>query len=182
MKEFKYFLLTEYEEEEAYLREKHKQGYKLVKVSLPGIYEFVSCTPEDYVYRLDFNPQSKENKSAYIQMFQDYGWEYLQDMNEYSYFRKKADETKEEENHIFCDNESKLDMLQRIIQKRFLPIIVLFLCCFVPQFTNLFYKESPLMYGLMTFFILLLLLWIYLMIRVLSGYQCLKKKYERVEK
>lgn len=178
MKELKYFLLTEYEEEEAYLREKHKQGYKLVHVSLPGVYEFIECTPEDYVYRLDYNPQNNSDKASYIQMFRDYGWEYIQDMNEFSYFRKKANLTNEEENHIFCDNESKMDMLKRIIQRRFLPILIVFLCCFLPQFTSIFHHESPLMYGFMVFFIILLVIYVYLITRVLAGYNRLKKKYE----
>lgn len=178
VKEFKYFVLTEYEEEELYLREKHKQGYKLIHVSAPGIYEFVSCTPEDVVYRLDFNPQNKEDKATYIQMFTDYGWEYIQDMNEYSYFRKKVDKINEDENHIFCDNESKMDMLKRIIQRRFLPLIVIFLCCFMPQFTNLLHHESPLAYGFLVFFIILSVLLVYLMARIMGGYNRLKKKYE----
>ena len=111
-------------------------------------------------------------------MFNDYGWEYIQDMNEYSYFRKKASETNEEENHIFCDNESKMDMLKRIIQGRLLPIVVVFLCCFMPQFTNLFHRESPLTYGFLVFFIVFLVLWVYLMTRIMAGYNRLKKKYE----
>ena len=99
-------------------------------------------------------------------------------MNEYSYFRKKASETNEDENHIFCDNESKMDMLKRIIQRRLLPLIVIFLCCFMPQFTNLLHHESPLAYGFLVFFIILSVLLVYLMARIMGGYNRLKKKYE----
>ena len=37
------------------------------------------------IYRIDFNPQKKENRESYLQMFKDYGWEYIQDLNEFSY-------------------------------------------------------------------------------------------------
>ena len=178
MKEFKYFLLTDYEEEEIYLRERHKQGYKLVHVALPGRYTFVECTPEDYVYRLDFNPQNAKEKASYIQMFEDYGWEYIQDMNEYSYFRKKASETKEEENAIFTDNESKLEMLKRIMQRRFVPILVVFFSCFMTQFINLMHEATPYKYGFVIFFGILFVLYMYLFMHVLAGYKRLKEKYK----
>ena len=100
-KEIKFFTLTEYEEEEQYLRNKHQQGYELVSIFLPGIYTFRKCQPKDVVYRLDYHPNKDQEKNNYIQMFQDYGWEYIQDLNGYSYFRKEASKNNVEENEIF---------------------------------------------------------------------------------
>ena len=108
-KEFHYFVLTDYEREEEYLRTMHKKGYKFKKVSLPGIYYFEESKPEDVIYKLDFNPQSKEKRQEYLQIYQDYGWEYLQDMNEYSYFRKKACEG---------EHEKDLEMPEKISNLR----------------------------------------------------------------
>ena len=178
MKEFKCFLLTDYEDEEIYLREKHKSGYKLVKISLPGIYKFEECAPEDYVYRLDFNPQKKEDKDAYIQMFVDYGWEYMQDMNEFSYFRKKADLSNEDENHIFCDNESKMDMLKRIIKMRYLPIILISICCML-LCINTMNVDTPLKSIFIIYFGIIIGILVTIFVRVYVGYIRLKNKYEK---
>ena len=181
MKEFKYFILTDYEKEEAYLRNKHLQGYELISVSIPGIYTFKKCEPKDVVYRLDFNPLTKEDKQSYIQMFEDYGWEYIQDMNEYSYFRKEASRTNEQENEIFGDDESRLEMLRRIIRKRMLPILVVFLCCFLPNIHTIINSisfDNVLSIFIGVLFIIILLFYIYLLIRLLIGFKQLSQKYK----
>ena len=67
-------------------------------------------------------------------MFEDYGWEYLQDLNEFSYFRKSADE---EDTEIFSDNASKADMMRRIFTKRMIPVLTVFFCCMVPNIVNI---------------------------------------------
>ena len=133
-REFRLFMLPDYEKEEEYLREMHRDGWKFTHVTLPGIYPFEKCEPEDVVYRLDFNPQTPDKKRDYVRMFEDYGWEYLQDLNEFSYFRKSADE---EDTEIFSDIASKLDMMRRILAKRMIPVLVVFLCCMVPNIVNI---------------------------------------------
>ncbi|HIW84093.1 MAG TPA: DUF2812 domain-containing protein [Candidatus Dorea gallistercoris] len=67
-----------------------------------GTYYFEKCAPEDVVYQLDYNQEGRRNKEEYVQMFQDRGWEYLQDHVDYSYFRKKVSEMTGPE-EIFCD-------------------------------------------------------------------------------
>ena len=94
----------------------------IIIVDLPGIYSFTKTEPEDMIYRIDFNPQKKEDLAGYHQMFADYGWEYLQDMNEYSYFRKPADVRDED---IYSDNDSRLDMIKRILRTKMLPFMIL---------------------------------------------------------
>ena len=136
-REFHYFLLPDYEKEEEYLRQMHNDGWRFTHVTLPGIYHFEKCEPEDVVYRIDFNPQPADKKREYLRMFEDYGWEYLQDLNEFSYFRKPADAENEAENEIFSDNLSRLDMMKRVCAKRLIPITVIFLCCVLPNVTNL---------------------------------------------
>ena len=39
----------------------------------------------------------------------------------------------EEANEIFSDNQSRIDMMDRIIRRKMLPIVAIFLCCVIPQ-------------------------------------------------
>ena len=132
-KQFKYFSIFEYEKEEKYLREMHKSGWRFLKVTGLGVYHFEKCIPADVIYQLDYNQDSKEHKDEYLQMFSDCGWEHIQEYAGYSYFRKPAAEMNGDE-EIFCDNESKLQMMERVLKGRMLPLLIIFFCCLVPQF------------------------------------------------
>ena len=48
------FTIADYEEEEMWLREQHRSGWKIVKMTPPCFYTFESCEPEDVIYRLDY--------------------------------------------------------------------------------------------------------------------------------
>lgn len=137
-KQFKCFTIFEYEKEQDYLREMHKAGWEFVKVKGFGMYYFEKCAPQDVVYQLDYNKDGLKHKDEYLKMFDDCGWEYIQDYAGYSYFRKAvADDGVAEE--IFCDEESKFQMMQRVIKGRMLPLLILFFSVLLPQFiTNLF--------------------------------------------
>ena len=180
-REFHYFVLTDYEIEEEYLRRMHRSGYKFLKVTLPGFYYFEKCEPEDVVYKLDFNPKGQDEKQDFIQMYEDYGWEYMQDLNDYSYFRKKASEAMDEkELEIFSDNESKLDMLKRIFTSRMLPILCVFLLCIWPQVMNMFtgeYLVNGFRIGVLTLEGILFALYVYIVGRCMVGFYRLNKKY-----
>ena len=73
----------------------------MVKAVSPGFYYFEPCEPEDVAYRLDFNPQEGADKECYLQMDADYGREYIQQLNDFSYFRKRAADAKAAELAIF---------------------------------------------------------------------------------
>lgn len=132
-KEFRYFSIFNHEKEQDYLREQHKCGWKFVKVSGLCTYHFEECEPEDVIYQLDFNPDGSEHKDEYIQMFADCGWEYMQEYVGYSYFRKPAVEMVDEE-EIFCDDSSRMEMLNRVYKGRLLPLLIIFSACLMPQF------------------------------------------------
>ena len=51
---FRFWTIADFEAEEEFLREQHKQGWKFVKYTLPGFYTFEASTPEDVIYQLDF--------------------------------------------------------------------------------------------------------------------------------
>ena len=118
-KENRVFLIHQYKKEEEYLREMHKSGWRFVRVKGFGTYHFQKCEPEDVVYQLDYNPQTKERYDAYLQMFADCGWEHIQDYAGYAYFRKKATLMNGEE-EIFNDDDSKVAMMGRRYASSFL--------------------------------------------------------------
>ena len=129
--EFHLFTILEYDKEAEYLRNMHKKGWKLGSVAFPGFYRFDRCEPEDVVYQLDYNREKDADKDNYVQMFRDCGWEYLFDYVQYSYFRKRAAEMENEEG-IFCDEESRRDMLQRIFRGRIIYLLLIFFCVLLP--------------------------------------------------
>lgn len=67
-------------------------------------------------------------------MFRDCGWEYLQDFFGYSYFRKPQAEMNGNEEEIFCDDNSRLEMMKRVFKGRLVPLLIIFCCILVPQF------------------------------------------------
>lgn len=131
--EFRLFSITEWKKEEKYLSQQHKNGWEFVKVNLVGFYHFKKCTPKNVVYQLDYNPESITQKDEYIQMFQDCGWEYLQNFAGYSYFRKPASEMNGAEEEIFCDDISRLDMMKRVFKQRMVPLLCIFFLIIIPQ-------------------------------------------------
>ena len=124
-KQFKWFTIFEYEKEQDYLRQMHKEGWKFVQVKGLGMYHFEKCEARDVVYQLDYNKEGLAHKEEYLQMFTDCGWEYIQDYADYSYFRKPVSEDGVAE-EIFCDEDSRLQMMERVLKGRMLPLLVLF--------------------------------------------------------
>lgn len=178
---FRIWTVTDYEEEEEFLREQHKQGWKFVKYVLPGFYTFEKCEPEDVVYRLDFCQAEGKNKPEYLQMYRDYGWEYMFDVNSWSYFRKAASEA-EEDVEIFSDNESRLELINRVLKFRLVPLVVIFLCCVVPQLCMNFERWADgdrTGMGLAIFFGVMFFLYLWMFIRCGRGYRRLKEKYRK---
>lgn len=127
------------------------------------------------IYRLDFNPD-KDNDS-YIQMYKDYGWEYIQDLNDFSYFRKIDDGS---DNEIFNDIESNIDMIEKINKRKMLPIILIFLCTAIPYIVRMFNDDVFIGTLSIIFYIFLMSLLVYyvcVVIRCTIGFNKLKEKY-----
>ena len=100
-KTVKLFSVVDWEKEQNYLREMHRQGWKFVRLTALGVYHFEKCEPEDVIYL------------------------------GYSYFRKSASQTDGAE-EIFCDDASRLQLLERVGRGRMLPMLVIFLCVMLP--------------------------------------------------
>lgn len=130
---FKFFTIPQYQQEEKFLSEMHENGWSFTHVSFPGLYRFEQCEPKQVSYRLDYNQEGIRNKREYIQMFSDCGWEYIEDFMGYSYFRKEG-QPGEESEEIFCDDASRLDMMNRVFRGRIIPLIIIFAMVIIPQF------------------------------------------------
>lgn len=157
-KEWKYFTIFNHEKEEEYLRNQHKAGWKFINVTGIGFYHFEKCQPEDVVYQLDYNKEGLAHKQEYIQLFADCGWEYIQDYVDYSYFRKPANIMNGDE-EIFCDESSRLAMMERVYKGRLIPLLVIFSACLLPQFvlnlTNGRYGLAAFMGGILAVYAVL---------------------------
>lgn len=177
---FRFWTITDYEKEEQFLREQHKAGWKIRRYLLPGFYLFDQCIPEDMVYRLDFEQASKYERTEYFQMYRDYGWEYLFDVNGFSYFCKPA-ASAQDSLEIFSDNESRLEMVERIFKRRMIPLLIVFLCCLMPQLIlqsfNWFEKGYAGSKELFVIFFVLFVMYVLLFIHCGIGIRRLRRKY-----
>ena len=126
MTERKCFLIAEFDDEAAWLSFMHKSGWKMVRTT--GFkYRFESCAQEDWVYQLDFRDEGMDEE-AYIQMYADYGWEFVTRFRHWYYFRKIR--RVGEDLSIFSDNESKMEMCSRVIRHHALILAVYYLFIF----------------------------------------------------
>jgi hypothetical protein len=88
----KFFGIADYLEEEQFLQNQHRQGWKMTDFNALTItYTFEKCVPEEYIYQLDFKEQGQADDD-YLLLFEDCGWEYFHKYNGWFYFRKKKSE------------------------------------------------------------------------------------------
>ena len=138
---YRIFTIADYEREALYFREMHAKGWKLRKVSYSILlfavkYTFEKCNPEQVSYQLDFYPMKKSERASYLQLFKDCGWEHITDFNGFSYFRKlRSGIESDAEFEIYNDAAGKLAMVKRILTRRMLPILLLFLAL-LPVFSK----------------------------------------------
>ena len=128
---YRIFTIADYEREALYFREMHAKGWKLRKVSYSILlfavkYTFEKCHPEQVSYQLDFYPMKKSERSSYLQLFKDCGWEHITDFNGFSYFRKLHSGIESDaEFEIYNDAAGKLAMVNRILRLRLVPVLLL---------------------------------------------------------
>ena len=133
--------IADYDREALYLRKMHAEGWKLKEVTYSNLvvavkYTFEKCQPEQVSYQLDFYPMKKSERASYLQLFKDCGWEHITNFNGFSYFRKAHSEIESDaEFEIYNDATGKLAMVKRILTRRMLPILLLFLAL-LPVFSK----------------------------------------------
>jgi hypothetical protein len=173
-KKIAFFTIPEYKKEEEWLRENHRSGLKLVKATLPCFYTFEKCDPQDVVYQLDYNEEGMKNKEEYVKMYEDCGWEYITDMAGYSYFRKPVSEMLEDE-EIFSDDQSKIDMIERVFKGKMIPLLTILFLIIIPQLFLQGSIDHILNHILFGFFLVMLILYAVLFIKFAIQYINLKR-------
>ena len=179
--EIRFFSVADHEKEQEYLSRMHREGWKIVRVGVPCIYHFEVCEPEKVVYQLDYYQENKFQREEYLKMFRDCGWEYLFDFMEYHYFRKPAAEMDGNE-EIFCDDESRLDMLKRVFRGRICWLILVFLVAVVPNLVmNMIdvARGKSGRTGILVMWVILFALYAFLLILFACRYYEQKKKLSR---
>lgn len=173
------FTVADWQKEQDYLRSMHQKGWRLVSVSGMGYYRFERCDPQDVIYQLDYNSQLSNDREEYLQLFSDCGWEYLQDVCGYSYFRKPVSEMNGKEEEIFCDDQSRLEMIDKVFRGRILPLITIFFCIIIPQMIGQFHRGGMFPYILGWIFAVLFLIYLAIFIKFWFSYRRVKKDMEK---
>ncbi|MBR5931919.1 MAG: DUF2812 domain-containing protein [Lachnospiraceae bacterium] len=171
-----FFTIADYEEEEIWLRRQHQNGWKLVKLIVPCFYVFESCEPEDVIYRLDY--KNFKQTEEYIQLAQDFGWEYFFKCVGWLYFRKPVQADEEEAEELFSDNISRVEMAQQVARTRLIPLTVIFLCCIIPNLLNAVNSRIggfSVFFGI--FFGVMFIIYLYLIIYCGIKLTMIRKKY-----
>lgn len=182
-REFRLFTIAEYEKEEAYLARKHREGWKLVTAAMPGWYTFEACEPEEVIYQLDYNSTQGEEKEQYLQMFADCGWEYVDEMNGWRYFRKPLAQADGDE-AIFSSDASRLELLERVFRTRMLPVLLLFFGVDVPMVAHalaLGFPTRPVERGVLLGTMILFLFALWIVLRCGIGLWQLRQRCRRDE-
>lgn len=171
----RFFTIADFEEEEKWLREQHNRGWKLTNAAV-FLYTFERCAPEDVIYRLDY--KNGDENEDYLQLFRDYGWEYFDQNAGWLYFRKPAAEVETEaEGEIFSDGLSRVEMVQHVVKTRMLPLLVIFLCCLLPNLIRSIEGSVPFASFFSVLFGILFVLYCYLITYCGVKLARLKKKY-----
>ena len=129
----RFWTIADFREEEAWLREMAREGLHLLRMVVPCFYIFEKGEPRDVIYRLDFTNNAEGGD--YARMLGEFGWENCGRCMGWIYWRRDADAlANEAEGELFSDDESRLDMVKKVIRTRMLPLLTIFLCCVLPQF------------------------------------------------
>lgn len=104
-----YFVWQE-REEEKWLKEMAAKGWHLRKVAF-CTYDFEKGDPKNITYRLYSHPKGESDLHSCISLFEDMGWEWVDRLLSWQYFRKPHEEGKLDE--ILSDAQSKWEALKR---------------------------------------------------------------------
>ena len=164
IKRIRIFTIADFKEEEEWLTEMHRLGWKLSGMTPPCFFYFEWCEQEEVVYQLDFRNRREGDGAEYRQMFRDCGWEYVDSCMSFHYFRKPVSQMEGME-EIFSDNASRIDFMGRIWKWRMMPIFVILFGCILPQIYQGITKRIP-MDAFFWIFVMMLLLYLRLILHV----------------
>lgn len=133
------FYISEFEQEAAWLSFMHREGWKFVTTDSLH-YQFEKTEKENWVYEMDYI-ESGVADETYLQMYQDYGWEYVSQCDHWCYFRKQHIEGETADTALFVDRESKLELCKRVVHGQFLRMLPFLLL--MPSVINLLRLYKP---------------------------------------
>jgi hypothetical protein len=171
----KVFFAWQDEREEGWLRHMARdEGLHLVAVKPPVFYFFRRGEHADYAYRLDFQTVPKRDRSDYLQLFEDGGWEHVGEMNSWHYFRRPV--VGGEAPEIFTDPDSKAQKYRRL-----LALHVVFLAPLITLMTNPLWRRhpGPAVEALRLVLLLVMVFWTYSTLRILGRVGQLTKRTKR---
>lgn len=132
VKKWRLFMSWDYKKEEEFLRTMHSKGLSLVSTTKLGTYSFKKTDPSDMNYKLAYKEIKGEvDKKDYIQMYEDEGWEYIQEVNNFYYFRSA-----EKEDQSLIKSETRDRILRNSFSDLLIPLIVLFAVIYLPTLSE----------------------------------------------
>ena len=84
-----------------------------------------------------------------------------------------------EDEVIFCDDEPKIEMIERVYKGRMLPLIVIFCCIIIPQLFMQSHNNSQAGHMLFIVFVVLLVLYLSLFVKFVYQYWKAKNRKEK---
>ena len=173
-----FWTIADFKEEEVWLREMAREGLHLLRMVVPCFYIFEKGEPRDVIYRLDFTNNAEGGD--YARMLGEFGWENCGRCMGWIYWRRDADAlANEAEGELFSDDQSRLDMVKKVVQTRMLPLLVIFFCCVLPQFIRAL--DGEYIWGggfFLGFFTVMFVIYVYLFIHCGGKLRRMKKELE----
>lgn len=164
----RFFTIADFKKEARWLEEEHRKGWRFTKVFF-FFYLFEKCAPAQAIYRLDFT--NKKASEDYVELYRDYGWDYLDSCNNFHYFRKMKDAVNfVDEGEIFSNSESQIRMIDLILKRLLFAV--------TPSVIILLFYYYRYRYKLILF---LLVIWLILFIYCILNLKALRKDEKNKE-
>lgn len=109
---FRFFPIWREKQEEVWLRAMSQQGWHFSAVFL-FFYRFEKGEPCDYIYQFDFKGFDRERHQEAMVAFENDGWQYIDRMAGWFYFRIQARDGKDRE--LYSHIQGKIDKYKRLL-------------------------------------------------------------------
>lgn len=121
----------------------HQEGLALEKHDGSCSYLFSKTRPSDMTYRKAYKEfNSEDEKKAYIQVFEDSGWEYIDEKKNFYYFRSAGNSLE-----TLIDEKTKYEIFHKSLASMVIPLIILLFLAMLPKLINLMFVPSEFMKG-----------------------------------
>jgi hypothetical protein len=164
---FKVIWAWEDDKEEKWLEECAAEGWHLLDVA-PFVYKFRRGQPNRVIYRMDYKRTVDKDYVEYRDIFKACGWELAAEMANWHYYRISPDNAETPE--IYSSDRSKAQKYRRLLTT-LAPLIVIFASVFNPVFSRWLQYAGDQGFWLydvaMILRIVILILWIYGIIRII---------------